>query len=240
MRGLMNTLMELKHIVLIDFVLNNTDHYRHDVVGLEDESQLKNLLQSCIEFVIKNEKSQFEMSYFQDKPDFPFTLEHKKSWVLDSNKEETILTSKTNYPCFRITLENIVKNSKLYCTVYSFDQANINWFSEFSKDVLVDKINSTAIAVEHFREILEERDISPDKTNLKVITKVEHPSNKKTLEKTDLSVTEYCYSLLQKLKDEPKGTATHFKFIEHPLFETNYPGKLLTQYWLVADKSVRK
>jgi len=236
----MNTLMELKHIVLLDFVLNNTDHYRQDVVGLEDDDNLKNLLQSCIEFVIKNEKSQFEMSYFPDKPDFPFTLEHAKSWALDPNNEETLEKSKMTYPCFRITVENLNKNSKLYFTIYSFDGANINWFSEFSKNVLVEKINPTAIAVEHFREILDERDLNLDKTNLKVITKVEHPSNKKTLEKTESSVTEYCYTLLQKLKDEPKGTATHFKFIEHPLFETNYPDKLLTQYWLVADKSVRK
>ena len=236
----MNTSMEMKYVVLIDFVLNNTDHYHQDVVGLEDENNLKNLLQSCIEFVIKNDKSQFEMSYFLEKPDFPFTLEHKKSWPLDPNKEEIIEVSKTNYPCFRITIENINKNSKLYCTIYSFDGANINWFSEFSKDILTDKINPTAIAVEHFREILDERDLNSDKTNLKVITKIEYPSNKKTLEKVESSVTEYCYSLLQKLKDEPKGTATHFKFIEHPLFETNYPNKLLTQYWLVADKSARK
>lgn len=33
--------MELKHIVLLDFVLNNTDHYRQDVVGLEDDDNLK-------------------------------------------------------------------------------------------------------------------------------------------------------------------------------------------------------
>ena len=123
----MNTLMELKHIVLLDFVLNNTDHYRQDVVGLEDDDNLRNLLQSCIEFVIKNEKSQFEMSYFPDKPDFPFTLEHAKSWALDPNNEETLEKSKMTYPCFRITVENLKKNSKLYFTIYSFDGANINY-----------------------------------------------------------------------------------------------------------------
>lgn len=237
----MNTLMEMKYVVLIDFVLNNTDHYHQEVVGLENDTNLKNLLQSCIEFVIKNDKTQFEMSYFFDEVKFPFTLQHNKSWPLETEKEEgTYQEPATVYSYYKIVAENYAKNSKLYLMIYPLDEGNINWLSEFSRNVLNEKINSTAIAIDHFREILQERDLEQDQTNLKVITKVELPSNKRTLEKTDLSITNFCYSLLEKLKQEPKGTATHFKFIEDPLFETNYPDKLLTQYWLVADKSARK
>lgn len=239
LRGLVDTLIELKYIVLIDFVLNNTDHYHQDVVGLEDEDSLKNLLQTCIEFVVFNDKTQFEMSYFNHKPEFNFSLKHSKSWALESNKEEGLQKTSLNYPCFRITAENPNKNSKLYCTIYSFEKANINWFSEFSKDILVEKISPTAIAVDHFREILEERELKPDTTNLKTITKIDN-KNRKTLENTNLSITDFCYQLFFKLKEEPEGTSTCFKFNQYPLFETNYSDKSIFEYWLVSDKSARK
>ena len=235
----MSTLMELKYVVLINFVLNNTDHYHQDVVGLEDENNLKNFLQTCIEFVVFNDKTQFEMSYFHHKPEFPFTLEHSKSWALDQNKEEKLKKPSLNYPCFRVTVENPNKNSRLYCTIYCFENANISWFSQFSKDILVEKISPTAIAVDHFREILQEKEIKPDKTNLKTITKID-TKNRKTLENTDLSITAFCHQLFLKLKDEPEKTSTYFKFNKYPLFETNYSDKSVFQYWLVSDKSAGK
>lgn len=233
--------MELKYVVTIDFVHNNQGYCRQDVVGLEDENNLKNFLQTCLEFVIKNENAQFEMAYFKDRRELSYTLNHKKSWVFDDEEKDKVdFNEKNAYSCQRVTLENIKENSKLYCSIYEFDNSNMNWFSEFSNDVLKEKVAPSSLASQHFKEVLEEREIDKDKTNLKNITKVDYPSKKKKVEKVDLSVTDYCCELFNALKQEPEGTTTHFKFIQYPLFETNRPSKSITQYWLVTDKSAGK
>jgi hypothetical protein len=199
------SLIDAHKIFLVDVNDGNTDFYHQDlyIVTGEDAFDFSNILQSGIDFVLRNQNCVMELLSTQDE---------------------------FQNPCLRIVLENWPNNIKLYCNIYDVKMFPNIVKEDFAKYLATSEITPKARAVKCFKEFLGDSELEADESKIDTVTvsmifgKTNHKMKKVR------SVTELAKWLMDFAIRT--SSSLFFKIEVYPVFELHSPDKQVTQIWL--------